>query len=202
MAHGFMASPLGHSLVSCYFLRAHAAVSGRPEPRLRGALLLMVLASLPDLDVYAGPFDGLVGLFHRTITHSFPFALWIGCLIALAEALARGGPLLKRALLYAAVVGSHAVVDYFSVMPPYGGAMPLFWPFSEDFFAAPWTVLPSAFTYHSQIPMLLSYPKTFLAEAFLALPLLAYELSRSGWLGRRLSTLAAKAAVEKAPADA
>lgn len=141
---------------------------------------MMVLSSLPDLDVYAGPFDGLVGLYHRTITHSFPFALWIGCLVALAQALLRGGPLLKRALLYAAVVASHSLVDFFSVMPPYGGAMPLFWPFSEDFFAAPWTILPSAFTYHSPIPILLSYPRTFLAESFLMLPLLAYELFRSG----------------------
>jgi len=172
-----MASPFGHSLVSCYFIKPHGRLSGREQPSLWNALFVMVLASLPDLDILADRFDVISGVFHRTLTHSFFFALWLGCVIALVEALIRKGPLLKRALFYAALLATHPLVDYFTVMPPYGGAMPLFWPIADGFYASPVALLPSAFTYATPIPVLQSYWRTFAAESALILPLAGWE----GW---------------------
>lgn len=175
-----MASPLGHSLVSCYFVRPCARVSGRERPSLWDALFMMVLASLPDLDVLLPPF-GPNGLFHRTVTHSFFFALWMGCVLALFQTLLlKGkGPLLKRAALYAAVIATHPLLDYFAVLPPYTGAMPLFWPFSGTFFASPVALFPTGLTYLSNIPVRESLLKTFAGESALALPLLGYEALRA-----------------------
>src|SRR5579862_3731573 len=147
-----MASPFGHTLVSCYFHRPDAAVRRRKQPTLFRALFLMVLASLPDLDAFWGPREYLCTLFHRTVSHSFFSALWLGCVIALAEALWDHGPLVKRAMLYSAVIATHPLVDFFAVNPPYVGAMPLFWPFSWNTYASPVMILPSALTYTSGIP--------------------------------------------------
>lgn len=187
-----MASPLGHSLISCYFLRPYARVSGKKEATLFSALVLIVLASLPDLDIFVGHWEGLIGEFHRTLTHSFFFALWIGCVIALVESLLLKGPLLKKALLYAALIATHPAVDYFAVIPPYLGAMPLFWPFSGNFYASPVMLLPSAMTYNSVLPMRESLLKTFVGESVLILPLLAYEGAKA-WKARarRLETASA-----------
>jgi membrane-bound metal-dependent hydrolase YbcI (DUF457 family) len=170
-----VASPFGHSLVSCYFIRPYARATGRKELTLWSALFLMVLASLPDLDIFFGPHEFTASLLHRTITHSFFFAIWMGCVIGLIEALIVKGPLLKRALLYAAVIASHPAVDFFSVIPPYVGAMPLFWPFSWNYYLSPVALLPGALTYKSGIPVAESLLKTFSGEAVLIVPLLAFE---------------------------
>jgi membrane-bound metal-dependent hydrolase YbcI (DUF457 family) len=170
-----VASPLGHTLASCYFLRAHGRVFGI-QPTLIDALKLMVLASLPDLDTFVGQHDGITSIWHRTLSHSFFFTLWIGCLIALIEALLDKGPLLRRAALYAAVISTHPLIDYFTVVPPYTGAMPLFWPLTGDFFASPVALFPSALTYASYIPCTESLTKTFIGEARVLLPaLIAWE---------------------------
>lgn len=172
-----MASPLGHSLASCYFLKPCAAVNGRKTPSVLDALVLIVLASLPDLDVLLPPF-GTDGIFHRTVTHSFFFAAWMGCVLALAQAAFSKGPLLKRAAVYAAVIATHPLVDYFTVIPPYQGAMPLFWPFSSAFFISPIALLPSALTYVGPVPARHSLLRTFGAEAVLIIPLLLLEAFR------------------------
>jgi membrane-bound metal-dependent hydrolase YbcI (DUF457 family) len=99
----------------------------------------------------------------------------MGCVIALAQAAFSKGPLLKRALLYAAVIATHPLVDFFTVVPPYLGAMPLFWPFSETCFASPVALLPTAMTYVGPVPIRESLLKTFAGEALLAAPLLAWE---------------------------
>lgn len=185
-----MASPLGHSLVSCYFLRPHARLSKSAGPSLASALFLTVLASLPDLDFFLGePAGAMGGPFHRTFTHSFFFAAWMGCVIALAESSARGGPLVKRAAFYGAVIATHPLLDFFSVLPPYLGAMPLFWPFSGDFHASPIALLPSAMTYNSFSPVKESYLRNFAAEGTLILPLFAYEAA-AAWKDSRAARTA------------
>lgn len=178
-----MASPLGHSLASCYFISPCARLSGREKPSLADALFMMVLASLPDLDVLAPPF-GTDGLFHRTVTHSFFFALWMGCVLALAQAAFVKGPLLKRAALYAAVIATHPLIDYFTVIPPYTGAMPLFWPLDSTFYASPVALLPSGLTYVSPIPLRESLVKTFAGEFLIGVPLLLHAAARSSIAGR------------------
>ncbi len=178
-----MASPFGHTLVSCYFIEPHAKVSGR-KPSLWSALFLMVLASLADLDIFFGPKDFVTSLFHRTISHSFFSALWLGCVIALIEALLFKGPLLKRAALYAAVLASHPLLDYFAVIPPYVGAMPLFWPFSWNYYASPVALLPNALTYNSGIPVAHSLTRTFGSEMFIILPMALWQ-GALVWKARR-----------------
>jgi inner membrane protein len=109
---------------------------------ITAAVVWGALSLLPDLDVlgfrFGIPYEAPFG--HRGATHSLAFALSMGggaWLVARAARL----PLRRTALLVAAVVASHPLLD---CLTDGGLGCALLWPFSERRFFAPWTPLPVA----------------------------------------------------------
>jgi membrane-bound metal-dependent hydrolase YbcI (DUF457 family) len=135
-----MSSPLGHLIAGA---AAGTALGGGPPPRLGRTLAASaVLGLAPDLDyalVLAG-FDRAA--VHRTFSHSLS-AVLLGALLAAGVAAAwLGLGRARTALVAAAALGSHLLLDLLSPdsRPPDGLA--LLYPFSHHFFALPITPLP------------------------------------------------------------
>jgi inner membrane protein len=118
----------------------------RPELPLRERVGTMAvfggLALLPDFD-YFGVALGIANVGpcgHRGATHSLVPVLLVG-LLAAWMAPRYGLPRLKTALLAAAVVGSHGLLD---AMTMSGRGVPTLWPFNFRRFTLPWRPIPDA----------------------------------------------------------
>jgi membrane-bound metal-dependent hydrolase YbcI (DUF457 family) len=125
----------------------------------RLTVLCAVLAALPDADLLYSP-------IHRTVTHSLASAAvvfsiavavtgWVTARSSRGSQGAQGSPgapsasgawgapaVWRVALICAAAWGSHVVMDWLGAdnRPPYG--IQALWPFSRDWFIAPWTIFP------------------------------------------------------------
>jgi inner membrane protein len=94
--------------------------------------LYLFAANAPDLDFLPGLFTGDLGQFHHGPSHSIAFAVVFGILAAVVFP--------QR--IYAFAVGlslylSHVLLDYLvqDPSPPFG--VLLFWPFSKQYYMAP-----------------------------------------------------------------
>jgi membrane-bound metal-dependent hydrolase YbcI (DUF457 family) len=134
-----MATPLGHYIVG---LAMAEAVRRHPHER-SWAPWLAAVACIPDLDFLPGFLVGEPSRFHHGVSHSLTAAALFATVLALLR-IGRGRPLQGRVLLLVfAIYTSHNVLDYFTLDsgPPHG--VPLFWPWSEQTFQAPWPLLPN-----------------------------------------------------------
>jgi inner membrane protein len=130
-----MPSPIGHALSGIAFRQARPGVFfAKPWHEV---VFFLFLANLPDLDFLPGILAGFPNTYHHGIVHSLGFAV---------AAAAAGGWLFhhfwKRSFRQVTVIiflmyVTHLLLDYFAgdTKPPYG--MPLFWPFSNEYFLAP-----------------------------------------------------------------
>jgi inner membrane protein len=135
----------GHVAVGLMAGRLHDR--GRLVPadaRSRAATLIGfgVLGMLPDFDVFAvalGTSEATVA-GHRGASHSLLTALALAVAGGLlARRYGWGG--LRTALALMLAVGSHGLLD---TLAAGGRAIPLFWPLTDQRFAAPWRFLPDA----------------------------------------------------------
>jgi membrane-bound metal-dependent hydrolase YbcI (DUF457 family) len=115
----------------------------RPAGRHDVALLAtaVVAANLPDADFLPGLAIGHATAFHRGATHTLAAAF---VATALTWVIARRGRAMRPvalACVVAAAYSSHLLLDWMTVdaVPPPG--IQLFWPFSEAWVHAPWSVL-------------------------------------------------------------
>jgi len=119
-----------------------------PDPPPRGFwVVCAVCAALPDIDALGRPFGrGDVAFLggHRALTHSLPFALVLGLLLAWIAfptvRRSRKWPRLWIALALAAA--SHGMLD---ALTAFGDGIELLAPFSSKRFRAPWQPLGSTF---------------------------------------------------------
>jgi inner membrane protein len=151
--------------------------------------LFVFAANAPDLDFLPGLVFGDLPRFHHGPSHSIGLAILFGLIASLF--FSRRG--------YAFVVGSslylsHVVLDYLGQdpTPPFG--VPLFWPFSEEYFMAAFAffrpfhnrggsaelIVSVLFTFHNFL--------TVLAEIAFLLPLLILsrlwkKASAAAWRG-------------------
>ncbi len=109
-----MAAPLGHGFVGM-------AIARRMGVRSPFALAAaFVAASFPDIDI---PIGAIIGKdIHRTATHTPNFALTAGMLAGMtgilgAESVEGERDLIYDALVGAAVVGSHVILDHSPYVP-------------------------------------------------------------------------------------
>jgi membrane-bound metal-dependent hydrolase YbcI (DUF457 family) len=100
-----------------------------------------VLAVAPDLDFVPGILVDRPALHHQAASHSLAAALIVGLVTAIVLFRDRTR-WLRGWLLFSSAYASHLLIDLFGAdgRPPFG--MPLFWPFSDATFLAPWTLLP------------------------------------------------------------
>jgi len=125
-----MPSPLGHSLMGYIIYRAAARPAVAHDWKL--VTLYLFAANAPDLDFLPGLFAGELGRYHHGPSHSIALAVVFGIL---------AGALFSRRM-HAFVIGlslylSHVLLDYLvqDPSPPLG--VPLFWPFSQQYYMAP-----------------------------------------------------------------
>jgi inner membrane protein len=146
-----MPFPIAHAL-----LGASIVVAGSPQPIrpnrawLKKLIIGSILAILPDLDYVGISFLNLNRSWHRGPTHSLLVALVAGALISL---LFRRGARLRWAMIYAAAIASHGLLD--SLLSMDRGAA-LLWPLSSHRFAARLWEYPDTlrFLYYSSLDTL------------------------------------------------
>jgi inner membrane protein len=133
---------IGHVLIGAAASRAYRTGQRTIWSPIAAAVLWSGLSLLPDLDVigfplgikYADPWG------HRGATHSFVFALAVAAVVWIVARAVRL-PAWRAAIVAAAVVGSHALLD---TMTDGGLGCALLWPFSNERFFAPWRPIPVA----------------------------------------------------------
>src|SRR5262245_36816513 len=133
---------IGHVLVGAAAAKAYRAGQRTTWPTVAAVLLWSGLSLLPDVDVIGFPLGVRYAdeWGHRGATHSFAFALAVAALVGMVAKLARQ-PAWRTALVAAAVVASHALLD---TMTDGGLGCALLWPFSNERFFAPWRPIPVA----------------------------------------------------------
>lgn len=134
-----MATPFGHSLAGYAIYSSTASARNSPN-RLYMALLCLVVAMVPDLDLIPGILIGKPVFYHGSITHSLGFALVVSLGIAgIYHFKERSFPVVFKLCFLAYF--SHLVLDFLGPdgRPPYG--IPLFWPLSQAYFIAPVPIL-------------------------------------------------------------
>jgi inner membrane protein len=134
-----MATPLGHVLAGYAIYGFARAPKAGEQPGL--TVLGIIMAVAPDLDLIPGLVMGQPALYHGGISHSLGFALLVS--LGVAGIFKMHG----KVFLPVFVVGflaysSHLLLDWLGSdgRPPFG--IPVFWPFSNETFISPVTVLP------------------------------------------------------------
>jgi len=108
------------------------------EPGSWWLLFAAFAGCAPDLDFVPGLLTGDINRFHQLASHSVGAMALFGILAG-----AVGGRIVGNAWRIgvgaAVLYGSHLIIDLFThdVRPPLG--IPLFWPFHDGHFMAPWT---------------------------------------------------------------
>jgi inner membrane protein len=135
-----MPLPIAHSAVglAAYFVFKKQASENslRREGFLLG--LCLFLANLPDVDFIPGFLCGDPGRFHHGPSHSLVVGL-LGALIFYQSMRYWLTGISKKRIFGCCLVSllSHPVLDYFSAdtSKPFG--VPLFWPFSSEYYISP-----------------------------------------------------------------
>jgi len=103
-------------------------------------LFSVFAANAADLDFFPGLLAGDMNVYHHAATHSFGAAAMFALIVwAVARRFSqRAG---RIAVLGGLIYTSHVLVDYITEdsRSPYG--IPLFWPFSNEYYISPWTIL-------------------------------------------------------------
>jgi membrane-bound metal-dependent hydrolase YbcI (DUF457 family) len=143
-----MATPVGHYLLGLSIARLVA----RDGSDRRQAPWWALVAGAPDLDVLPGLAVGNLSRFHHGASHSVAAAA-LAALAATAFTLSRGRRASWRilALVFALYI-SHTVLDVFTVDTGVPIGVPLFWPWSQETFQAPWALLPHV--QHTEQPLI------------------------------------------------
>ena len=150
-----MPSPVGHSLIGYSFWVA----SVRSFPRLEGLVVCLLAANAPDFDFIPGIIAGHPNLYHHGISHSLGFSLLFAATCSVVLYLLKPQELTKTFTLFFGLYFSHAILDYFSIDTSWPYGAPIFWPFSHDYYIAPFAFLPD-------IRRVSSSPKRFFVSLF------------------------------------
>ena len=133
-----MPSPVFHSLVG-------AAVFSKWQRFERGGsrwilLLFLLISCLPDIDLLFGFLAGNANLYHHQFTHSITFCLLMAPVIGGLFVLFKIDGFWRNTAYIFLVLISHLLLDAVTLdtKEPFG--QPLFWPFSDVFFRAPFTM--------------------------------------------------------------
>ena len=136
-----MCSPVGHSIA------ALAVGCGATQSRLTWQFVLFCLVSgnAPDLDMLIGWAAGDINGYHHLGSHSLFAAMLYGMLVyAVISLLTRDtGIRMRYATSGFLIWVSHVVLDMLSEDHSEPVGMQLLWPFSQEFFAFPFSPFPA-----------------------------------------------------------
>ncbi len=134
-----MSSPIAHTLagLSVGFLSWRRLF--KRSFTWKAALFCVVMANLPDFDVFPGFLAGDINLYHHYYTHSIFFAFIVSLVVFAVAPRER----LRWASACLLLIFSHYLVDYITIdrSPPIG--LPLLWPFHEARFKWEHAFLPT-----------------------------------------------------------
>ncbi len=135
-----MSSPFGHSLAG-YLVVAFSSKAVVVN-NFRVLLLCAFVANAPDLDFIPGMVIGKPNLFHHGISHSLGAGILLAFLLSVVMKGKGGKSIRKRFLLFFSLYCSHLLLDYVSQDGRAPIGIPLFWPFSQKYYIAPYPILP------------------------------------------------------------
>jgi hypothetical protein len=175
-----MASPVAHALAGWSLL-----LLARPRSiGLRELAIAAFLTVLADFDLIAVFVVGHEGHYwHHTVTHTAAWSALAGLVLAAVSRLRRGRADWPQALLVALLVGSHCVVDYYTIDRSFPHGIPVWWPLSVEFYVAAepvfWNIqrgsLRDLVGWHNQ--------RAMLSEAAILLPVVAVCYGVYRWSG-------------------
>jgi membrane-bound metal-dependent hydrolase YbcI (DUF457 family) len=172
-----MATPYGHTLVGLSLFNlwfSRDDLSKNKQFWIYGLIILG--ASLPDLDFIPGLFLGHGGRFHHGYFHSLGMAGLVSlALLFILRVWDGKANFLKLAALAFSLILSHLLLDYLTEAPR---GFPFFWPFSDSHFLSPLTLFPRVERDLSKPYFLKQALFCFTVESFLFLPLWAASLGR------------------------
>jgi inner membrane protein len=133
-----MATPYGHTLAGLSLLNFWYPQADFSKQRAGLVYGLVVLgASLPDLDFIPGLILGQGGRFHHGYTHSLGLAIVVSLVAGgLIKWVRPGLTFIKAGGFFCCLVLSHLFLDFLTEAPK---GFPLFWPFTENNF---WSTIP------------------------------------------------------------
>jgi membrane-bound metal-dependent hydrolase YbcI (DUF457 family) len=185
-----MPTPIGHSLAGITIQLASGHKLARHQ--LTSLLLILVVASLPDIDFLPGYWSGEPRAYHWGPTHSVFAALMVGAACGWVARL-RGRRFGVTCLLVSAVYASHLLLDMMlgpDEAPSLG--LQVFWPVNHDRWMMPFSLFRMAPPSIESIgPVETLFSREILPvvarEVMLLLPLAAFAGARH-WLRLRKET--------------
>ena len=132
-----MPTPIGHSLAG---LTVQLASGKRPaRHHITSALLVLIVASLPDIDFIPGYLSAEPRAYHWGPTHSLFAAVLVGCAFGCFARYQRRS-FTPVFLLMTAVYASHLLLDCLLGPGAPSLGLQIFWPFNTDRWMMPWAV--------------------------------------------------------------
>jgi inner membrane protein len=103
----------------------------------------LLVANAADLDFIPGLLVGMPNRYHHGVSHSVGFAALIAVACSLLMFFLKRDSFSRSFPIVFCLYCSHIVLDYLSIdtTSPYG--VPLFWPFSNEYYIASFAFLPS-----------------------------------------------------------
>jgi membrane-bound metal-dependent hydrolase YbcI (DUF457 family) len=128
-----MPLPIGHALTGIAFFESNPGLFFKN--RWADAIFFIFLANLPDIDFLPGLILGFPNLYHHGIFHSLGSALAVAAVLGWIFYQKKRHFWRFFAFIFL-IFYSHLLLDFFSkdFAVPYG--LPLFWPFSSNYYIA------------------------------------------------------------------
>jgi membrane-bound metal-dependent hydrolase YbcI (DUF457 family) len=172
-----MATPIGHYLVGISL----AGLVATNERHRREAPWWATFAWAPDLDVLPGLAVGELGRFHHGVSHSFLATVLVAGAVAGAFAI-RGRASIRILLVVLVLCASHLALDFVTSDPGAPVGMPFLWPWSDQPFQSPWSLLPNV--EHTSRPLIGVHNALLMVrETLIFVPLAALVLKARAFPG-------------------
>lgn len=129
-----MPTPIGHSLAGLLLSRTKIFAPSRST--YKSLAVAIILANLADADFVPGLLSGNPNRFHHGLTHSVGASFIVGFLFA-GYFFYWQRRFLAPFFFAASAYSSHIFLDFFTVDTSLPHGIPMFWPFSSEYFISP-----------------------------------------------------------------
>lgn len=166
-----MATPYGHSLAGVLiYLGVH---KGKLKDNRTTAGLYILSANLPDLDFIPGIIIGNPDRFHHGISHSIGLALLFAGIVGGYGWFKNKRNKVRHFLVCFCLYFSHIFIDWFTSDSGFPYGVLFWWPFSNQYYIAPLTILPEVWRHDLlSVSTIVHDIKAMLIETALFLPLI------------------------------